>query len=119
MPQVWLFVASLQEYQVVPQCTGALPAAQEDLCKAHQPVRTPEEWERWVSKTHQGIRRGWDRASWDYCTVIENSCPRKQGPPGPNRRKEGKEEMGEVALEEKAVRKDLEFPGALSHLSKE
>lgn len=50
--------------------------------------------------------------------MIENSCPRKWGPPGPNRRKEGKE-MGEVALEEKAVRKDLEFPGALSHLSKE
>lgn len=51
--------------------------------------------------------------------MIENSCPRKWGPPGPTHRKEGKEEMGDAALEEKAVRKDLEFPGALSHLSKE
>lgn len=39
MPQVWLSVAALQEYQVVLQCTGALPAAQGDLRKAHQPVR--------------------------------------------------------------------------------
>lgn len=115
MPKVWLSVAAPQEYQVVLQCTGALPAAEGDLLKAHQPVR------RRGPKTHQesgGAGRPSSRASWDYCTVIENSCPRKWGPPGPNRRKEGKE-MGEVALEEKAVRKDLEFPGALSHLSKE
>lgn len=37
----------------------------------------------------------------------------------PTTGKRGKGEMGEVALEEKAVRKDLEFPGALSHLLKE
>lgn len=39
MPKVWLSVADPQEYQVVLQCTRALPAAEGDLLKAHQPVR--------------------------------------------------------------------------------
>lgn len=39
MPKVWLSVAAPQEYQVVLQCTGALPAAEGDRLKAHQPVR--------------------------------------------------------------------------------
>lgn len=39
MPKVWLSVAAPQEYQVVLQCTGAHPAAEGDLLKAHQPVR--------------------------------------------------------------------------------
>lgn len=81
MPKVWLLGAALQECRVGPRCTGTLSAAQEDL--SARPTGQPEplgEREKQVSKTHQGTKRGWEAQSQsflDYCTVIENSCPRK------------------------------------------
>lgn len=70
MPKVWLSVAAPQEYQVVLQCTRALPAAQGDI--SSKPTSQSEERGRRAPKTHQDIRRGWEAQSQSFLGLLHS-----------------------------------------------